>query len=105
MRNILNGLWIAFLFSMQIAFISAAEPLATSTKALKTVTLNVQKMDCPMCKITIRKALKKVAGVKDTKVHYDAKTASVTFDPELTNIKALTQATTNAGYPSTLKIE
>jgi len=103
MRIILNGLLIAFLFSSHLAFVSAAQPPASSAETLKTVTLNVQKMDCPMCKITIRKALEKVDGVKSAKVDYDAKTASVTFDPGTTNLDALTQATTDAGYPSTLK--
>ena len=103
MRIFLNGLLIALLFSTPFSLVNATEQPTPSAEALKTVTLDVQKMDCPMCKITIRKALEKVDGVKDAKVDYDAKTASVTFDPELTNIEAMTQATTNAGYPSTLK--
>ena len=96
---------IALLFLTPFTLLSAAEPPANLSDTLKTVTLDVQKMDCPMCKITIRKALEKVAGVKKATVDYDAKTASVTFDAGMTNIEVLTQATTNAGYPSTLKPE
>ena len=33
----------------------------------------------------------------------DLNTGTVTFDDEKTSVEALTQATTNAGYPSTLK--
>jgi len=33
----------------------------------------------------------------------DTKEAEVTFDNAVTNIAALTEATTNAGFPSTLK--
>ncbi len=105
MRIMLNGFLIILLFLIPLALINAAESPATPSDTIKTVTLDVQKMDCPMCKITIRKALEKVAGVKDAKVDYDAKTASVSFDPNITNIDVLTQATTDAGYPSTLKPE
>jgi mercuric ion binding protein len=38
--------------------------------------------------------------VKLAKVSYDTKLALVTFDDEKATIKALTDATTNAGYPS-----
>ncbi len=105
MRTLLNAFLITLLFLILPALLSAAESPANLSDTLKTVTLDVQKMDCPMCKITIRKALEKVDGVNDAKVDYDAKTASVTFDPGMTNIDVLTQATTDAGYPSTLKPE
>ena len=105
MRIILNGLLIALLFSTPLSLIGATEQPVPSTESLETVTLDVQKMDCPMCKITIRKALERVDGVKEAKVDYDAKTAHVTFDTRVTQIDVLTQATTDAGYPSTLKQE
>lgn len=70
---------------------------------LKTVTLDVPGMTCKFCPITIRKALKKVDGVNQVSAEYKTKTATVTFDPAKTNIKALTKATTDAGYPSTLQ--
>jgi len=73
----------------------AAEP--------QTVTLDVPGMTCKFCPITIKKALKKVPGVIEAKAEYKTKTATVTFDPDKTNIEALTRATANAGYPSTLK--
>ncbi|VAW95111.1 hypothetical protein MNBD_GAMMA23-456 [hydrothermal vent metagenome] len=69
----------------------------------KTITLDVPGMTCKFCPITIRKALKKVAGVVDAKADYDNKTATITFDPDKTNVEALIKATANAGYPSTLK--
>ena len=69
----------------------------------KTVILDVAGMTCKFCPITIRKALKKVAGVISAKADYDSKTATVTFNPDKTNVEALVKATANAGYPSTLK--
>ena len=80
-------------------------PLSSAYAAVpsKTVVLDVPGMTCKFCPITIRKALKKVPGVISAKAEYKSKTATVTFDPSKTNVDALTKATTNAGYPSTLK--
>lgn len=75
---------------------------AMATEA-KTVTLDVPGMTCKFCPITIRKALEKVPGVVEAKASFDTKTATVTFDPDKTNVEALTKATADAGYPSTLK--
>ncbi len=69
----------------------------------KTVTLDVPGMTCKFCPITIRKALEKIPGVIDAKAEYETKTATVTFDPDKTTVEKLTDATKNAGYPSTLK--
>ncbi|MCI0653567.1 MAG: cation transporter [Methylococcaceae bacterium] len=105
MSILLKRLLVVLLFSGHFVLVGAAEPDSISAKSLKTVTLDVRKMDCPMCKITIRKALEKVDGVKEARVDYDTKTARVTFDPAATSVDALTRATADAGYPSTLKPE
>lgn len=72
----------------------AAEP--------QTATLSVQNMTCSVCPVTVRKALEKVPGVIKARVDLDSKTASVTFDPGKTTAEALTKATTDAGYPSSI---
>lgn len=71
--------------------------------ASKTVTLSVPGMDCPVCPITVKKALTKVDGVTKAEVNFDKRQATVTYDDAKTNVEALTKATTNAGYPSTVK--
>lgn len=71
--------------------------------ATKTVTLAVPSMDCPVCPITVKKALTKVAGVSDAKVDFDKREAVVTFDDAKASVQTLTAATRNAGYPSALK--
>ena len=48
----------------------------------QTVVLDMQKMTCSLCSITIQKALQKVPGVAGAKVDYDKKTATVKFDPD-----------------------
>lgn len=68
----------------------------------RTATLEVSKMDCAVCPITVRAALEKVPGVHLAKVDFKAKRAVVSFDPVRTTPDALTKATTAAGFPSTV---
>lgn len=66
----------------------------------QTVTLNVAGMTCPVCPITVKKALEKVEGVSKVDVRFEKKQVLVTFDDAKTNTDALVKATTNAGFPS-----
>jgi mercuric ion binding protein len=79
-----------------------ALPFGLFAGTLQTVTLDVHNMTCAVCPITVKKALERVAGVTDAKVDFDKKTASVSFDPDKANLAALTKATTDAGYPSSV---
>jgi len=74
-----------------------------ASAAMQTVTLSVSGMTCSACPITVKLALNKVDGVSQVDVRYPDRTAVVTFDDTLTSVDALTEATANAGYPSTLK--
>lgn len=71
--------------------------------APQVVTLAVPGMTCATCPITVKKALTKVAGVTKVDVNLDTLQAKVTFDDAKTTVSALTKATTDAGYPSTVK--
>lgn len=46
--------------------------------------------------------MEKVTGVSAVKIDCDKKTATVTDDPDKTKVEAILQASTNAGYPSTV---
>lgn len=81
----------------------AAGDSATAATSTQTVTLAVQNMDCPLCPFTVSKALEHVPGVTKVSVNFYAKTATVTFDPSKTSAQTLTQATGNAGFPSTVE--
>lgn len=73
---------------------------------LKTVTLDVDKMTCNMCPVTVKKALKNVDGVTEVVAKYEGAGngwAKVTYVPEKTTVEDLTFATEEAGYPSKLK--
>jgi len=71
--------------------------------ATRTVTLSVPGMTCAACPITVKHALSKVAGVEKTDVRFEQREAVVTFDDDKTNVQALTKATSDAGYPSSVK--
>jgi mercuric ion binding protein len=80
-------------------------PSGAALAASKTITLEVQNMTCAVCPLTVRKALEHVAGVQQVTVDYASKTATVEFDEATTTPEQLTEATKNAGYPSSVKAE
>ncbi len=89
---------IASLLLMLAFTVNAAE--------LKTVRLEVDKMTCNLCPLTVRSALKNVEGVEDVTAKYEGDGvgwAEVTFDPDKASVDDLTFATEMAGYPSRLK--
>lgn len=85
------------------AIVLAAGFSSSVWAASQTVTLLVPGMTCSSCPITVKHALNKVEGVSGAQVSFATKQATVTFDDKLTDVEALTTATTNAGYPSELK--
>lgn len=94
------------LVTLFLTFALLIPATVTFAGALKTVKLNVDKMTCNMCPITVKKALKKIDGVTEVVAKYEGDGngwAKVTFDPTKTNIDDLTFATEEAGYPSRLK--
>jgi len=82
------------------ALVAASSAFAGGTR---TATLDVTNMDCAVCPITVRKALEKVPGVGSAKVDLKTHRAVVAFDPAKTTPELLTKATTDAGFPSTVK--
>lgn len=84
--------------ALSVSFLIAAPASAAN----KTVMLAVPGMTCAVCPITVKKALNKVPGVAVVEVSFENKLAVVTFDDAKTNVEALTHATTDAGYPSTV---
>lgn len=69
----------------------------------RTVTLSVPGMTCDLCPLTVKKAISKVPGVSSVEASYEKKQAVVTFDDTRATVEALTKATANAGYPSSVK--
>jgi len=90
----MKKLFLIALFATSAAAVHAAP---------QTVTLDVPGMTCAACPITVKKAILKVDGVSKVDVSYEKRQAVVTFDDAKASAQKLTQATENAGYPSTVK--
>ena len=64
------------------------------------MTLAVRNWYCVACPHVVKESLAAVPGVTNVAVSDKTKTAVVTFDDTKADVKALTEATTAAGYPS-----
>ncbi|NOU22190.1 MAG: mercury resistance system periplasmic binding protein MerP [Methyloglobulus sp.] len=84
-------------------FLAFAVTSGAGLAARRTVTLDVQNMTCAVCPITVKKALEHVSGVQQVTVDYASKTAIIEFDDTVATEDKLTEATQNAGYPSSIK--
>lgn len=92
-------LMLALLGAGPVAADSAADSAAGSDAVAR---LSVPGMTCPVCPITVRKALTAVPGVTEARVDYDSRSAWVRYDPARVAPAALLQATADVGYPSQL---
>ncbi len=78
----------------------AARSASAQVAATQTTTFTVENMTCALCPVTVRTAMERVEGVQSVEVDFDAKTATVVFDPSVTTAEAISAASTNAGYPA-----
>ena len=76
-----------------------------ATAAERRVELSVPDMTCAACPITVRTCLERVDGVIEARVSFKDLNAMVTYDPAVTGVARLIEATTNVGYPSTVVIQ
>jgi len=90
-------------FLTSAAFTLCLFASSTAFAAERAVTLVVKNMYCAACPHTVKASLEAVPGVAKAVVSYKDQTAIVTYDDTKTDVKALTTATTNAGYPSAPK--
>lgn len=89
----------AFALVLILSSVLSQAALATT----RTVTLALPGMTCPTCPITIKKSLEKITGVHAITSDVSRRTVTVTYDDARTQPTALTRATTDAGYPSTIQ--
>lgn len=81
----------------------ALTPFVALATTPQTAVLDVQNMTCNLCPVTIKKSLEHVPGVSQARIDFEKKTATVTFDADKTTPATLVKATTEAGYPSTVR--
>ncbi|WP_416877314.1 heavy-metal-associated domain-containing protein [Litorimonas sp.] len=60
----------------------------------------IDKMTCATCPISVKKAMKRVDGVKSVEVDYKTKIATVVYDPSKTTPTEIAAASTDVGYPA-----
>jgi mercuric ion binding protein len=90
-----------FLATLALASSIMMAPLAFAGE--RTMTFAIDHMTCALCPYTVKSAMAAVPGVTKVAVSFEDKTATVTFDDTSTNVDAIALASTNAGYPATLK--
>jgi mercuric ion binding protein len=76
---------------------------ATEIAVTQTATFAIENMTCALCPITVKSAMEKVIGVNSVQIDFEAKTATVVFDPAVTTLEAIAASSTNAGYPATVQ--
>jgi mercuric ion binding protein len=77
-------------------------PIAAWAGEPKQAVLDVPGMNCSLCPITVKKALRQVPGFLDAEVDLDTKRVIVRYDPEKVAPDRFASAVTNAGYPATV---
>jgi mercuric ion binding protein len=81
----------------------SAQSAAAQVAAVQSATFAVENMTCALCPVTVKKAMEQVNGVQSVAIDFAAKTATVAFDPSVTTIEAIAAASTDAGYPASVK--
>lgn len=82
---------------------AAAQSASQQVAAAQTRTFAIENMTCALCPVTVKRAMEGVEGVRSVNIDFDAKTATVVFDPSVTNADAIAAASTNAGYPASVQ--
>lgn len=80
-----------------------AQSAPAAAPALTQVSFDVPNMTCALCPVTVKAAMSGVDGVRSVEIDFDARSATVVFDPALTDAAAIAEASAMAGYPTNVK--
>lgn len=83
-----------------IAGTETADPSTEPASSFQQVVLEVEGMTCAACPATVKSALEDVDGVYRVEATYEPPEAVVRFNPEVTSVQVLAQATADVGFPS-----
>ena len=83
-------------------FLLALTPLALAQDT-KSATMYVDRIQCPVCAATVKKALTAVPGVKSVNVDVEKKIVVVQFDATKTNGAELSEASRKRGFAAELR--
>ncbi len=77
---------------------AATSPITNSRATAKTAVFTISNMSCPSCTPHITDALRKTPGVRDAKVDFEAKQATVRYNGAQVNAAKLRAAIEQAGF-------
>jgi len=84
---------------------AAAPKKEIAAENLETASFEIEGMTCAMgCAATIEKKLTETEGVKEAKVDFDTKTATVAFDKTVNNQESLTKLVEAVADGKTYKV-
>lgn len=87
---------------VSILLATAALSTTTGFAAEKTVKLSVPGMTCGSCPYIIKTAISAIKGVTLVQTTLDDHSATVTFDDAVASVDAITKATKDVGYESSV---
>lgn len=82
---------------------SASAQTASAQAELRSATFTVENMTCALCPVTVKRAMEGVEGVQSVQIDFEARTATVVFDPAVATPEAIGAASADAGYPASVK--
>jgi len=88
-------------------YVLASTPVATPTQTqlangLNRLVVSVEGLSCVTCEIPVRRALRRIDGVKSVDVNAATKTATVDYEPAKANPEQLVAAINSTGYHASL---
>ena len=93
----------ALMLGLPVATPMAFAQSATAAATLTQISFDVPDMTCALCPLTVKTAMRGVDGVQSVEVDFDSRSATVVFDPALTDAAAIAEASAQAGYPANVK--
>jgi len=85
---------------LPVLFLLLAATAASAAE--RTATFSVPGMTCALCPITVKTAMKSLAGVESVEADFDTKSATAIFEDTVVSAETIADASANAGYPATI---
>lgn len=103
MERIIKKYQIVFSFSVLLALLLfLSGNLFASEHSIKTVTLHVEGMKCPMCPASVKSSISKLQGIKDVKVSLKDAVATVSYEEGKVTVDQIIKAVEGAGFSAHL---
>lgn len=90
------------LLAIAAVLASSLLPLSSAYAADRTIKLSVPGMNCASCPYMVESAINGVNGIKSVDATMEGRTATVTFDDQITSVEEIMSATAGIGYESSL---